>query len=50
MPENEKNQSDYQSIMLAALLHDIGKFMQRAEVKLSAQSERMKEYLCPKHK
>jgi len=36
-----------EAIVLAALLHDIGKFMQRAEVSLSAQSKNMERTICP---
>lgn len=38
---------EYQSVMLAALLHDMGKFMQRAEVELSDISRGMETTLCP---
>ncbi len=41
------NQREYQTVLLAALLHDIGKFMQRAEVPLFAQSKGMENTLCP---
>lgn len=40
---------EYQTIILAALLHDIGKFMQRAEVELCFQSKEMETALCPFH-
>ncbi|HEC99633.1 MAG TPA: type III-A CRISPR-associated protein Cas10/Csm1 [Proteobacteria bacterium] len=40
------NQREYQTVVLAALLHDIGKFMQRAEVPLSARSKGMENTLC----
>ena len=36
-----------EAIVLAALLHDMGKFMQRAEVSLSAQSKNMERTICP---
>ena len=36
-----------ESIILAALLHDIGKFYQRTKVQLSDQSKNMKGVLCP---
>lgn len=45
MNENEKK--EYQSVVLGALLHDIGKFMQRAEVELSNTSKEMENTLCP---
>lgn len=49
MDENQKR--EYQTVMLAALLHDIGKLMQRAEVETLGFDfdSRMKE-LCPCNK
>ncbi|MCL0035201.1 type III-A CRISPR-associated protein Cas10/Csm1 [Thermodesulfovibrionales bacterium] len=46
------NQNDptRQAIILGALLHDIGKFAQRAEVQLSPQSKSMEASLCPVYK
>lgn len=38
---------EYQSVILGALLHDVGKFMQRAEVPLSTRSKGMENTLCP---
>lgn len=35
------------TIALAGLLHDVGKFMQRAEVPLSATSQQMENTICP---
>lgn len=35
------------TIALAGLLHDVGKFMQRAEVSLSAASKQMENTICP---
>lgn len=35
------------TIALAGLLHDVGKFMQRAEVPLSAASKQMENTICP---
>ena len=35
------------AVILGALLHDIGKFMQRAEVPLSKQSKGMENSVCP---
>lgn len=35
------------TIALAGLLHDVGKFMQRAEVPLSAVSQQMENTICP---
>jgi len=39
---------DLAELCIGALLHDIGKISERAKLPLSAQSEGMKEYLCPK--
>lgn len=36
----------FQAVILAALLHDIGKFMQRAEIPLSLQSKNMENTIC----
>lgn len=36
-----------QRLLLGALLHDIGKVMQRAEVPLSASTQKMESVLCP---
>jgi len=44
LPKDDKN---FQAIILAALLHDIGKFMQRAEIPLSPQSKNMENIICP---
>jgi CRISPR-associated protein Csm1 len=44
------NQREYQTVLLAALLHDIGKFMQRAEVPLFARSKGMENTLCRVYK
>lgn len=44
------NDSQRKTVALAGLLHDIGKFMQRAAVELDRQSEKMEELLCPYHK
>lgn len=38
------------AIILSALLHDIGKFMQRAEISLSQQSKNMEGSICPVYK
>ncbi len=38
------------AIILGALLHDIGKFAQRAEVPLSQQSKNMESSICPVYK
>lgn len=46
MNEHNHNQKIYE-VALGALLHDIGKFLQRAEVELDAQSEGMANYICP---
>ncbi len=35
------------AVILGALLHDIGKFMQRAETPLSEQSKGMESSICP---
>ncbi len=44
---NEKQKCEYQAIVLGALLHDIGKFMQRAEVETPGfQFDHWKETLC----
>ncbi len=40
----------FQAIILAGLLHDIGKFMQRAEIPLSSQSKNMENTICPSYK
>lgn len=37
-------------LCIGALLHDIGKIPERAMCHLSPQSERMKDYICPKDK
>jgi len=47
MKEEDKNMY---SIVIASLFHDIGKFMQRAEVSLSEQSKRMEEIICQVYK
>ena len=39
--------SEREAVILGALLHDIGKFMQRAEVPLSEQSRGMENIICP---
>ncbi len=44
---NEKTKKEYHAVVLGALLHDIGKFMQRAEVELCDLSRNMEEMLCP---
>lgn len=41
------NTKEYQSLVLAALLHDVGKFMQRAEASISARSKGMESTICP---
>ncbi len=40
----------FQAVILAGLLHDIGKFMQRAEIPLSSQSKNMENTICPSFK
>jgi CRISPR-associated protein Csm1 len=54
MTQNNDMDTTRQKIYLAALLHDIGKFYQRAsnskdkeQSNLSEQSKRMIEYVCP---
>lgn len=42
------NDATFNSVVLAALLHDIGKFMQRANVPLSVQSKSMENQICRK--
>lgn len=37
-----------EEILLGSLMHDIGKFMQRAEIPLSEQSNRIMDTICPK--
>ena len=39
--------AEREAVILGALLHDIGKFMQRAEVQLSAQSRGIEGTICP---
>jgi len=39
-----------EAIILGALLHDIGKFCQRAEVPLSKESIKLETILCPSYK
>lgn len=43
----EEQKKKHQAIVLGALLHDIGKFMQRAEVPLSALSRGLESTICP---
>jgi CRISPR-associated protein, Csm1 family len=42
--------AEREAVILGALLHDIGKFMQRAEEKLSEQSKGMENVICPVYK
>lgn len=44
------DRKEYHTVVLAALLHDIGKFMQRAEVQLGDTSRQMESTLCPVNK
>lgn len=44
------NEKEYQSLILAALLHDVGKFMQRAGEKLDDEDERLIDICCPHYK
>lgn len=45
---NGEQKKDYQTVILAALLHDIGKFMQRAEVVTTNYNfDLWREELCP---
>lgn len=39
-----------EAIALGGLLHDIGKFMQRADLSLSQQSKEMERFLCPQYR
>lgn len=47
---DEKQKKELQAVTLGALLHDVGKFMQRAEVPLSGRSKNMENSLCPVYK
>lgn len=42
----KESKDQLQAVVFGALLHDIGKFMQRAEVPLSVQSLRMESTIC----
>ncbi len=44
------NQEEYQSLILAALLHDIGKFYQRTGAKLGEEDKRLMTSCCPVYK
>jgi len=46
----KEEKKEIYNVVIASLLHDIGKFMQRAEVSLSAQSKGMEGIICPVHK
>lgn len=43
-------ESEREAIILGALLHDIGKFAQRAEIPLKSQSKSLETTLCPSYK
>jgi len=45
-----QNDPTRQAVILGALLHDIGKFAQRADLPLSSQSKSMETSLCPVYK
>ncbi|MCX7994981.1 MAG: type III-A CRISPR-associated protein Cas10/Csm1 [candidate division WOR-3 bacterium] len=44
------NQEEYQSLILAALLHDIGKFYQRTGVELREEDKKIMTSCCPVYK
>lgn len=44
------NTEEFYTIVLAGLLHDIGKFWQRAGGTLTEEDERLKAYCCPDNK
>ena len=44
------NNEEFYTVVLAALLHDIGKFWQRAGCTLTEEDERLKAYCCPDNK
>ena len=47
-PMSDFDRREYQTVVLAALLHDIGKFMQRAEVeKLHPEIKQNYDEFCP---
>ncbi|MFC1730366.1 type III-A CRISPR-associated protein Cas10/Csm1 [candidate division KSB1 bacterium] len=48
--QNKNPEISLNEVVLGALLHDIGKFMQRAEVPLSQQSQNMENVICPSFK
>lgn len=47
---NDGVRNELLKVTLAGLLHDVGKFMQRAEVPLSAQSKGMETTICKQYK
>ena len=46
---NREKLKEFNSVVLASLLHDIGKFMQRAELELSVQTKNLEGQFCKKH-
>ncbi len=44
------NKEEYQSLILAALLHDIGKFYQRTKVDLNEEDRKLMTSCCPVYK
>lgn len=50
MKLRDKKMNKRDAIILGALLHDIGKFMQRAEIPLGQQSKNMESSICPVYK